>query len=349
MLNLLRASRSSLAVSFALFFALSASAHAAALYVANDGTDGGSCGAKTAPCRSITQGIANSAAGGDIVVGPGLYGDLDYDGVLGETGEEPIGPCLAGTCLVNVNKQVSITSSDGAFATVISPGQGSVDVIVALDANGIVFGDKNKGFTIKPVGPVNYGIVTYLAADVVIEGNVVDASNAFFGMRINSTGTQVLGNRVLGSATGYGIYLQTTDVVLAGNVITGANLGIALEGSGHLITGNVASGGIVGLLLSGTGTIVSRCSFLGNATAGILVGGVMTTATVTESNIVGNAEAIANCGFDANGSAVTVKDSYWGSAAGPGANPADATCNDVVGSAVPFATKAVKVKVRGIR
>ena len=35
-------------------------AHGTTLYVANNGLDGPACGPKTSPCRSITQGIANS-------------------------------------------------------------------------------------------------------------------------------------------------------------------------------------------------------------------------------------------------------------------------------------------------
>ena len=43
---------------------------------------------RTAPCRSISRGIANAADGDTIVVGPGRYGDLDRDGTLSEPNEE---------------------------------------------------------------------------------------------------------------------------------------------------------------------------------------------------------------------------------------------------------------------
>jgi len=57
---------------------------------ATTGTDSGGCGTKIDPCRSISQAINNGAAGDSISVGPGLYGDLDNDGVLSGTGgEEP--------------------------------------------------------------------------------------------------------------------------------------------------------------------------------------------------------------------------------------------------------------------
>src|SRR6516162_4268083 len=59
---------------------LASLAHGGTLYVANNGLDGPACGPKTTPCRSITHGISNAAAGDTIIVGPGLYGDLNDDG-----------------------------------------------------------------------------------------------------------------------------------------------------------------------------------------------------------------------------------------------------------------------------
>jgi hypothetical protein len=101
--------------------AAAGTAGAGTLFVAASGTDGGACGAKTSPCRSISQAITNALAGDSIQVGPGFYGDLNNDGTLGGTGEER-GGC-SGTCMIEVSKAVRIYSSDGAGATVIrSPG-----------------------------------------------------------------------------------------------------------------------------------------------------------------------------------------------------------------------------------
>jgi hypothetical protein len=103
----------------ALFFALAASAHAATLYVANDGIDPPGCvppvcivgkpcrcGAKASPCRSITCGIMSAAAGDTIVVGPGAYGDLNHDGTLGDLpGEENPDAFSPGCgCVLALNK-----------------------------------------------------------------------------------------------------------------------------------------------------------------------------------------------------------------------------------------------------
>ena len=350
MFDLLRASSRSLPASFALMLVLSASAHAGSIYVATHGTDSGSCGPKTDPCRSITQGITNAAVGGSIVVGPGQYGDVDQDGTPGEAGEEPLAACSLGSCLLRIDKQVTITSSDGAFATVIDGGPSVVAMAVGIDVEGAVFGDRNKGFTIKAPAAPGAGIMTS-AANVVIAGNVIQAGSSFFGMYVGNDGTQILGNRILGNTLGYGMYVQGNSAVVTGNVVTGANLGFVIAGSNSVLTGDVATGGIIGLVLSGTGTTASRCSFLGNVTAGIAVDNAGTTATLTECNIVGNGTyaPMATCGFDGNGSAVTVKDSYWGSATGPGADPADATCDAAPGSTTPFATKPITVKLKGIR
>ena len=68
---------------------------AATLHVANNGIDSDTCGAGSAPCRSISRAIVNAAAGDTIVVGPGRYGDLNGDGSFGGPGEEPLQPAAA--------------------------------------------------------------------------------------------------------------------------------------------------------------------------------------------------------------------------------------------------------------
>src|SRR5688572_9397647 len=91
------------------------------LYVANNGTDDGLCGAKEAPCRSISRAIANASPGDKLVVGPGRYGDLDGDTNFSDPGDET-GPSQACSCLVLVDKPLTILSRDGAAATVIDAG-----------------------------------------------------------------------------------------------------------------------------------------------------------------------------------------------------------------------------------
>src|SRR5262247_2574920 len=63
------------------------------LSVANNGIDSTTCGSSGAPCRSISQAIAHASEGDTVVVGPGRYGDLNGNRILGEVGEEPRGRC----------------------------------------------------------------------------------------------------------------------------------------------------------------------------------------------------------------------------------------------------------------
>src|SRR3981081_3085672 len=115
--------------------ALAPCAYAKTIFVANNGADSSTCGPTGhAPCRSITQGIHNAANGDLIIVGPGKYGDLNGNGVLGEPGEEtPAANCF---CMLAVNKSVTIVSSDGAAATVIDAHTVDVFNNVVFTANG---------------------------------------------------------------------------------------------------------------------------------------------------------------------------------------------------------------------
>src|SRR5438034_982011 len=90
---------------------------AATLNVANNGIDSDTCGAVSAPCRSVSRAIVNAAAGDTIVVGPGRYGDLNGDGNFGGPGEEA-GPAGCG-CMIEVNKRLTLQSSDGAGVTIL--------------------------------------------------------------------------------------------------------------------------------------------------------------------------------------------------------------------------------------
>jgi hypothetical protein len=85
---------------------------AATLSVANNGLDSDTCGASAAPCRSISQAIAHANEGDTLMVGPGRYGDLNGNRILGEEGEEPAAfgnPC---SCMIHLNKDLREGSCD---------------------------------------------------------------------------------------------------------------------------------------------------------------------------------------------------------------------------------------------
>jgi hypothetical protein len=351
------ASRIMLLLCSAMIVATTSSALASTLYVANNGTDSLTCGTKVDPCRSITKGIANSSPGGSIVVGPGSYGDLDNDGTLGGVGEEPDATCNYSDCMIRVTKLVTITSQDGAFATVIHPGTSGVNVVVELDASGAVFGGVGKGFTVETPSSAEAGILSVdPTSDTSIIGNVVAVFGGGGGIGVTGDRNQILGNRAVIEGYAVGFIAAGNANILSGNVSSGGEdgFGFYLLGSNHVLTGNIANGGAVGIAIDGTGMLVNKSSFMGNSMNGILAinpPATTTSATFTECNIVGNAAdpAFSNCGLDASGLAVTVKNSWWGAATGPGSDPADDACNQAAGSTTPFATAPIKVKVKSIR
>jgi len=119
--------------------------------------------------------------GPSVVVGPGSYGDVNRNGILGEAGEEPSpGPCGAESCMIHVDKAVTITSSSGAFATAIAPGSSAMDAAVLIAAAGAQFGAFGKGFTVASPGDFdNSAIISVAPAPgASIEGNVIQSIKA---------------------------------------------------------------------------------------------------------------------------------------------------------------------------
>lgn len=207
------------ALAAVIIWAATGEVEAKTLAVAVHGTDDATCGGKATPCRSIARAIANAAAGDSIVVGPGRYGDLDGDGVLGEAGEEPAPDGVSHMLLID--KALSVTSRDGALATVIDA-SGAPRDLVRIEAPGVVFGKAKKGFTVQnaPAGFVGVLVAGSNGSGVVIAGNralandsgfVVNAPggvlvtgnqaahNRIFGFLITGAGFRLVGNEVLGS------------------------------------------------------------------------------------------------------------------------------------------------------
>src|SRR5262249_55607768 len=155
--------------------------HAGSLYVANNGVDGPGCGPTESPCRSIGQAIARAVSGDSIIVGPGRYGDLNANGVLGEPGEENPDAFSPGCgCMLGINKGVRLISSDGAAETVIDARTIPSNTNVLIIATDVQFGKPGEGFTVT--NPSGSG------SGIVIDGsNVRVMGNQVFGF--NSDGT----------------------------------------------------------------------------------------------------------------------------------------------------------------
>ncbi len=343
---------------------------AAVLQVANNGLDAPDCGAKTAPCRSITRAIDEATAGDTIVVGPGRYGDLDRDGTLGEPNEE--GP--EDGALIVVDKPVTIESSSGAVWTIID-GAGFDRTAVRITASGARFGRAKRGFTLFDAKDAGVS-VEETASNVVVEANLAVRTGTGFATSGAGTGALVQGN--VASTNGAGVALRS-----AGGGIARANLAVAntangfdAGGSGQRFEGNVATGnGIFGFsatlsgdtvlavgaaignrqgVFGGTGDsfVVTGLAAFGNSEGGIRNQSTA-TMSVTASNLVGNGpKGLAgnlNCGTLNGTFALDASNVFWGAATGPGDDPADLACDLEVKDATtfdPFATKAFKIKTK---
>jgi hypothetical protein len=347
---------------------------AATRHVETNGVDDPGCGAPTSPCRTITHAIARAGAGGRVVVGPGRYGDLDEDGVLGGVGEEPVpGPC---GCMIHITQRVTIESTAGAGATVLRAP--ILNTLVKIEADDVVFGKPNRGFTLtggfqglvlnSPFsgGKIEDNVflgsthaVSIGGSDHTIAGNAAigNAGEGFVIGGIASTGIKFIDNLASGNGQS-GVTLAGQRFKATGNVASNNdNVGfrVSYTGVDATFSGNIAVGnGDKGIVL-GTATTLSampiarRNVATGNRRGGIFIGGAV---QVTESNIFGNGVILdgigpgggtLNCGITYAASlTIPAENNFWGASTGPGADPADAACNKGTGSidTVPFATKA---------
>jgi hypothetical protein len=347
-----------------------AAAEARTFYVANDGTDSGGCGAAKNPCRSLSQAITNASARDAVSVGPGRYGDLNGNGTLGETGEETApGGC---SCMISVDKELTIVSRDGAFTTVLDAGGASLNV-VRIAASGVVFGRQKHGFTLTGGGLAGLE-VTAAGTGIRIAGNLAVA-NASEGFTVASAGNTINGNVAVANGA-RGFVLGDDQTIVTGNVaLANGSHGFDLLDGTSLLRGNVASAngedgfrvaGTANVLRNnvtsangahgvdveaGTGHELTHNAVVGNSQFGIdVVTGA--TASVTTSSIFGNnaemTSSLTNCGLhNASGATIVATPNYWGANSGPGADPADDVC-DVSGTTTvdPFARSEIRVNAQ---
>jgi hypothetical protein len=363
----------------------SSRAAGARLSVATNGVDSVDCGPEgLLPCRSISRAIAHATAGDEIVVGPGVYGDINRNALVdpsGDSGEESpvlvtelVCPFLGSgvnLALIHINKTLTIVSRDGAASTVIDAGGQFLENYMAVDvaANSVVFGKPGKGFTIRnaSVGVnVSPGI-----ADAAVQGNVAHSYMGFIAGSCEQDGAMAVGTIFKGNTaapdTVVGFYVFDDSAVVSGNMAR-ANLlyGFAvLAGSDTVLTKNLAVDGLgMGFLLaSGVATppTFSRNAAIGNMDAGLVLvspGLVATEVTIEKNSFFGNGKRPmyppANCGLvvqNQGGQQLTVNadGNYWGAAGGPGGDPADTAGGTCVAGAVTMnlaesATREIRVK-----
>src|SRR5262245_30462958 len=185
---------------------LEAAVNAATLHIANNGVDSDTCGAGSAPCRSISQAIVNAAAGDTIVVGPGRYGDLNGDGSVGGPGEEA-GPAGC-QCMIEVNKRLTLKSSDGPGVTILDAAGAEVYGVFA-QADGVTVGSgSGHGFTIVKARKEGIHVE---GNGVTVAGNVAigNGLSGFVAIAVIGTGNTIADNAAINNAN---VGIQVNDV-----------------------------------------------------------------------------------------------------------------------------------------
>jgi parallel beta-helix repeat protein len=293
------------------------------LYVANNGIDRVTCGSSEAPCRSISQAIANASQGDTLVVGPGRYGDLNGNRILGEVGDEPAafgGRC--DLCMLHLIKRLTLKSSDGAAVTVIDAGGVEIGAVL-IEADGVVFGGRGQGFTIVNAGST--GVVVHPANDVTVVGNIAmhNGLNLNDGFFFNGSRHTVSENIALGNIRA-GFNIVGSGHTVSDNVASGNFFGFELRFSGQFTRNVASSNGDVGGIIVNTDSVIElrHNAVIGNEDDGIHV--FSQDVTFTDNNMFGNG-TLGSKGrlLNLTGTVFMAPNNFWGAASGPGPDPAD--------------------------
>jgi hypothetical protein len=333
-----------------LIVALPVLAHGATRYVASTGTDGPACGVDLiSACQSISKAIALAAPGDTILVGPGRYGDLNRNGVIGDVpGEETPSPGCG--CILPIDKHVIVLSSGGAAVTMIDGRDVFTSQNVLITAAAGEFGRPGQGFTVTSTrNESSYGIAL-VSGNVMVRGNQViyrgSSSSTGAGIAtLNDSAVRLEGNQVINWAIG--IAGRGAAIISKNQVISNAT---GILTSGGTVKGNVATSNDVGIAIrqaTGSVTVTTNAVYF-NQIVGVGVDETF-VGTITKNNMFANGSPAVNCGLHNGGvPGLVAKNNYWGVPAGPGGPPPrDNACDSPPGVTItsPFATKPFTVKV----
>ena len=226
------------------------------------------------------------------------------------------------------------------------------DEVVCTTASNTVFGWPSRGFTI--MGATSFGLHIHDVERVQVMGNI--ALNNSRGFGVEGVGKHTLkGNLALDNAeSGFWVFSRGTAVV--GNVAASNGLnGFRVFGNNHRLSGNLAVSNQIGFEIAGGDHVMTGNSAIGNRFDGVRITGH--DVTVQRNNIYGNhsvpdanapESGNVNCGLtNSSDERIDATNNFWGSSMGPGADPADNTCQ-TGGSgqivAAPFAKKEFRIR-----
>ncbi|GEM_PF-2603854 len=298
------------------------------IYVSPDGRDSMSCGLKKEPCRSISQALILArhrfvvdswpSRSGKILryahirVWPGVYGDLNGNGELGEPGEEIFDPDC--NCAIKLDVPLTLFSERGYGSTVIDVSATGVNA-VSISADGTRLGAHQQGFTIRASSVPGTSAVVAMAPSVSkVRGNMILAG----AVGIDSENAFIEHNLVIGGNPA----IRSTNGEVTKNVVVGA-VGDGLVLANSSATGNaVTHGGAAGIRVNDVDAGIGENSIVGNLGPGIVVAADIENDStslhplrVTRNNLLDNdihGMGMA-CGV-ANQSniAVHAHNNYWG-------------------------------------
>jgi parallel beta helix pectate lyase-like protein len=332
-----------------LVLLLSAHASAKTLITAMNGSDSPTCGAKSAPCRSLSRAIANAVDGDTIIAGPGLYGDVNGDGNFDDPGDEAAEIGSGCECMVKVDKRVTLKSRDGSNATSINAkGLTNTALAVVAGGGGATIGGTQNGFTVRSADGVGI-FLDQTAPGVKLVGNVAQ-ENGGDGISVVSMGARLTGNRAFRN-DGDGISILNSGVVVTGSVSSrnGEDGFLVIESDAVRIEKSIATGNLIGFAAAAATFELKSVSVLGNVQMGIYM--TDGSGAINGSTIMGNGAGAANCGLsiDTTGD-LDATGNYWGAATGPGSDPADDVCFTAGNLTVePFKKSESKVVPKALR
>src|SRR5499427_6040505 len=144
---------------FAVLSIASASAQVQRTFVSGGGSDGNPC-SRTAPCRTFTQAISQTASGGEVIV-------LDSAGY---------GP-------FTITQAVSITAPAGLYAGISVFSGDGIDINAGASDTVIL-----RGLTLNNQGSGGSGIVFITGGTLHVESSVVNGFSSGDGMAFESAG-----------------------------------------------------------------------------------------------------------------------------------------------------------------